>query len=98
VKGSWEQTVEGIKNLIHMDTVVQVNTIVCRENYRDLLKFAEFLAELGVRHVKFNIFSYSFNPYINFFEKFQIPTNSVFIKAINKIEKSGIFDQNIEFM
>ena len=95
VKGSWMQTIEGIKNLIDLNAVVQVNVVVCKENYKNLLKITKALNKLNVHHVKFNILSYSFNPYKDMFEKFQIPTSSSFINTINKIRKASERQENL---
>ena len=48
VKGSWKQTVEGIKNLVEMKQNVQVNVVICKENYRDLNNTVSFLKKLDV--------------------------------------------------
>jgi len=55
VKGSWMQTVEGIKNLIDMNAIVQANVVVCKENYRDLNNTINLLRKMKINYM--NIFS-----------------------------------------
>lgn len=48
VKGSFEQTTQGIKNLLSLGCLVFTNTVITRQNYRFLPQIAHFLADLGV--------------------------------------------------
>jgi MoaA/NifB/PqqE/SkfB family radical SAM enzyme len=47
--GSFEQTIEGIKNAKKIGLNVYINTVVCRLNYKDLGKTAEFFKKIGVK-------------------------------------------------
>lgn len=44
IKGSFDQTVQGIKNLLNLGFQVDVRNIVSKLNYQDLPKFADFMA------------------------------------------------------
>ncbi len=59
VKGSWEETVQGIKNLLEHDIFVDVNATVLTSNYRGIDKLVEFVASLGVDGFSLNRLIYS---------------------------------------
>jgi radical SAM protein with 4Fe4S-binding SPASM domain len=50
VKGSWERTVEGIKNLVKNDVTTCIATFLSKENYEEIEKFVDFSKELGVKY------------------------------------------------
>lgn len=50
--GSFESTVAGIKKLRKYNQHVTVNTVVCRENFRDILDIAKVVQDLDVRLLK----------------------------------------------
>ena len=56
VKGSFEQTVEGIKNLLKLKnerTSILVNLSVNQHNYKHMGETAEFVHNLGIKEVNF---------------------------------------------
>ena len=52
-KGSFEQTVQGIRNLKELNQVVITNTVVCKPNYRNLPEIAKLLVKLKVNQFQF---------------------------------------------
>jgi len=59
VKGSWEETVNGIKNVIRADIYVDVNTTLNKLNINYVEGFVVFLHELGVKNISANRLIYS---------------------------------------
>ncbi len=51
--GSFNQTVQGIKNLKLLDQYVLTNTVITKLNYKNLPKLAELLVSLGVNQYQF---------------------------------------------
>lgn len=51
--GSFEQTVQGIKNLRELDQYILTNTVVTRMNYKDLPNLARLLVDLRVDQFQF---------------------------------------------
>jgi len=49
---SFEQTVQGIKNLISLKANVATNTVISRYNMKDLPAIAEFLIGIGIKKIK----------------------------------------------
>ncbi len=66
VKGSFNETVEGIKNLIKLGVEVELRVLVTKMNYRELKKTAEFIAKnfKGVFRVVFINLKYTGNAFI----------------------------------
>ncbi len=58
-KGSWRETVEGIKNVVPTPIYITTNTTLNRHNMDSFLKTIEFLHELGVRVFGCNSLIYS---------------------------------------
>lgn len=54
VKGSWEETVEGIKNVVPTPVFIMTNTTLVPENINEIDKTIEFLASLGIDHFAAN--------------------------------------------
>ena len=52
-KGSFAQTVKGIKNLRSLGVYVLTNTVVVKSNYRDLPEIAKLLVKLDVDQFQF---------------------------------------------
>ncbi|MBU4449766.1 MAG: glutamate racemase, partial [Actinobacteria bacterium] len=48
-KGSFEQTKQGIKNLIELAQPISTNTVVVKQNYKYLAKITEFLSNCEVK-------------------------------------------------
>jgi MoaA/NifB/PqqE/SkfB family radical SAM enzyme len=55
VPGSFNQTVQGIKNLVGLNQGVQVNVLITKGNYNELIKILKLLSELRVCSVLFKI-------------------------------------------
>ncbi|MFC1752949.1 radical SAM protein [Thermoproteota archaeon] len=53
-RGSFDQTVSGIKNILSNGFSLYTNTVIAKSNYQLLPKIAEFLINLGVRQYKFS--------------------------------------------
>jgi len=52
-KGSFEQTVEGIKNLVSMDRKVAAKVVISKINYRYLIDIAKLVRKLGVFDIQY---------------------------------------------
>ena len=59
VSGSWDETVEGVKNAVRAGLYVDVNMTLSRLNVRHVAEYVDFLAQLGVRSVSANRLIYS---------------------------------------
>jgi len=53
VPGSWQQTVQGIKNLKSLGQYILTNTVITKLNYRDLPNLAKLLTSLKVSQFQF---------------------------------------------
>lgn len=53
VSGSFEQTVQGIKNLKSLGQYILTNTVITKPNYKDLPNLAKLLVDLGVGQFQF---------------------------------------------
>ncbi|MDU1349839.1 radical SAM protein [Clostridium butanoliproducens] len=51
VKGSFEEAIEGIKNVIKLGKKVRINTVVCIQNKDNLVEIIDFCMDLGVNHI-----------------------------------------------
>jgi len=59
VKGSWERTVEGIRNMVMTGIYVSVNSTLLRENLNWVKDTVKFVAELGAHGYSLNRLIYS---------------------------------------
>ncbi len=59
VKGSWKETVEGIKNTVKENVYLDVNMTLTKLNIRHVKKWVVFLSELGVENISINKLIYS---------------------------------------
>ena len=59
VKGSWDETIQGIKNLLQYDIFVDVNATLLIQNYKGVEDLIEFVASLGVDGFSLNRLIYS---------------------------------------
>lgn len=66
--GSFRQTVQGIKNLKSLGMPVLTNTVVVKQNYKDLPQIAELLVELDVDQFQFAFVHPMGNAWANFKE------------------------------
>lgn len=55
VKGSYNQTIEGIKNLIRLKQFVRILIVLTRKNYKDLRKIVDVLLNLHVQNYQIGI-------------------------------------------
>jgi len=53
VEGSFEQTVEGIKNLVSLGQNVQASVLINRMNYKELINIVNFLNFLNISELRF---------------------------------------------
>jgi len=53
VKGSFKQTIQGIKNLVSLGQYVTTNTVITTRNYKHLPRLAKLLVDLGVNQFQF---------------------------------------------
>lgn len=51
IKNSFDQAVQGIRNVKSLGAKVRTNTVVCNQNYKTLPDIASFVLDLGVDHV-----------------------------------------------
>jgi radical SAM protein with 4Fe4S-binding SPASM domain len=58
-RGAWQETVDGIKNVLESQLYVMTNTTLLRHNYKTIEKTLQFLAELGIPTVGLNALIYS---------------------------------------
>ncbi|MHA1835379.1 MAG: hypothetical protein ACTSYQ_00355 [Candidatus Odinarchaeia archaeon] len=54
VKGSFYNTVKGIKNILRFNRRLSVNVVITSLNYKHLVDITEYLYNLGVRGIKFS--------------------------------------------
>lgn len=59
VEGSWERTVEGIRNAVKTGVYVSVNSTLMRANYETIKDTIKFVADLGVHGYSLNRLIYS---------------------------------------
>ncbi|MEM2637085.1 MAG: PqqD family peptide modification chaperone [Candidatus Korarchaeota archaeon] len=59
VKGAWEETVQGLKNLIPTDIFTHTNTTLTRLNVGGMKDLVRFVAELGLDTIAMNAIIYS---------------------------------------
>ena len=60
-KGSFDQTVTGIRNIVRNKMTARVNIVITKLNYKYLEKIVDLLRSIGVRMVKFSNLSISGN-------------------------------------
>ncbi len=67
VKGSFDETIKGIKNLVGLGVDVEVRIIVNKMNYQEMSKTAEFIVKnlKGILRVVFINMKYTGNAFIN---------------------------------
>ena len=53
INGSFEQSIEGFKNIIKYDIPLMVNVVILKPNYKHLKAITSMLVELGVREIKY---------------------------------------------
>jgi len=68
VLGSFEQLMEGIKNIKELGLPLFTNTTITRLNYKEFPKIAEFLVELGIVNAEFVFVDPTGNAFDDFYE------------------------------
>jgi len=53
-KGSYDETLQGIKNALEYGIYLVTNTTIMRENVNEIIPTIEFLRDLGVKHIAAN--------------------------------------------
>ena len=66
VLDSFEQTTEGIKNLLYLKQNVGTNTIITKQNYKYLKDIAKYISNLGVKRMNFAFPDITGNCFKNF--------------------------------
>ena len=59
LKGAWQETVAGIKNVLETRLYLMTNTTILQNNHGSIMKTLDFLAELGLQRVGLNALIYS---------------------------------------
>ncbi len=54
IKGSYEETLQGIKNALASGIYLVTNTTIMQENKNEIIPTIEFLRDLGVKHIAVN--------------------------------------------
>ncbi|MAE42721.1 hypothetical protein CMO93_03040 [Candidatus Woesearchaeota archaeon] len=87
-KGSFNQTVKGILNLKSLNAYVLTNTVIVKQNYKDIPKIAELLVKLNVDRFQFAFVHPMGNAWKNFDEV--VPRISLAAPYIHEGLKIGI--------
>jgi len=93
--GSFNQTIQGIKNLKKLKQPIITNTVVTKTNYRHLPKIAKLLVDIGVNQFQFAFVHPVGNAYKNFNDI--VPRMSLVAPFIHKGLQIGI-DAGINVM
>ncbi|MCK4521729.1 MAG: radical SAM protein [Nanoarchaeota archaeon] len=94
-KGSFEQTVKGIKNLKKLGQTINMNTVVVKQNYKNLPEIARLLVKLKVDQFQFAFVHPIGNAY-KYYDEI-IPRMGLAVPYIKKGLQIGI-DANISVM
>jgi radical SAM protein with 4Fe4S-binding SPASM domain len=92
VKGSWKETVHGIKNAVDTDIYVTTNTTLNRHNAAGFLGTVDFIKELGVAAFGCNSVIYS-GKAVDIKDEFALPLetlNTLLPKIRDKASRSGL--------
>jgi MoaA/NifB/PqqE/SkfB family radical SAM enzyme len=66
--GSFEQAVQGIRNVKELGAKVRTNSVVCKDNYTELPEIAELCIDLGADHVNISALHTAGTALRNFWE------------------------------
>lgn len=66
VPKSFEQTIQGIKNLLCLNQVVTVNIVITKINYRYLLEIVKYLDDIGVKYIELSFINIDGDAFTNF--------------------------------
>jgi len=59
VKGSYKQTLKGIKNLREFDQEVKISIVITKLNYKDIPQLTKMLLDLGVSEIRYDFVTVS---------------------------------------
>jgi MoaA/NifB/PqqE/SkfB family radical SAM enzyme len=87
VPGSFEQTVQGIRNLKRLGKHVRVEVLIIKDNYKSLTEIVDLLAGLGVNWIQFRLFDMTYNPRKDLYPKLKnfVPKYSEIAPFLNDI-------------
>jgi len=54
IKGSFNKTIKGIKNILRYNKKLTINVVINALNYKDIVYMPDYIYELGVRGIKFS--------------------------------------------
>jgi radical SAM protein with 4Fe4S-binding SPASM domain len=92
IKGSWKETVQGMKNAVDTDIYVTTNTTLNKHNADSFLDTVDFIKELGVAAFGCNSIIYS-GKAIDIQDEFALPLetlNALLQKIRDKASRSGL--------
>jgi len=93
IKGGFEQTTLGIKNLLSFGQTVLTNTVITETNYRFLPEISKFLINLGITQYQFAFPHISGRAFIN--KNRIIPRKNKIIPYLRKGIKIGIENKRV---
>lgn len=93
--GSFLQVVKGIKNLKKLGADILINTVIVKQNYKDLPKIAKLLVSLDVNQFQFSFLHIMGNAFERAIEL--TPTKTEIMPYLKKALQIGI-DSNISVM
>lgn len=103
VSKSFDQTIQGIKNLLDLNQIVVVNVIINKMNYKYLLNIGKYLSNLGVKYIEFSFITSDENLFPNFnditpkISDFQLHLPKVIDELCRKEKLCNILINNIPF-
>lgn len=68
VQGSFDEAIQGIKNVLSLGASVRTNTVICKKNFNRLSEIVKFISKLGVQHINISNMHPTGKAYINFNE------------------------------
>lgn len=68
VQGSFEEALQGIKNVLKLGAKIRTNTVICKKNYMNLSDIIRFIASLGVYHINISNMHPTGKAFVNFSE------------------------------
>ena len=66
VKGSWKQTMGGIKNAVNLGIPLMTNTVINKVNYKDVPDLVNLLSSIGIREIELDFIRYIGNAKVYF--------------------------------
>lgn len=88
IKGSFNKTIKGIKNILRYNKKLTINVVINALNYKDIVYMPDYIYELGVRGIKFSGLILSGRALINKWLAVDLPSFlPYFLKALIKAKK-----------